>query len=146
LFLFFFCIDLLLYIYINIINNIMILFSFLVNGAAELLNDLDITEVHEIGLGRVDDGEDGVDNQRSEESGVLMTNNLAVEGGTGRLNERVAVRELDWDGHGHEDLNGLGGCLVEVSSPAVESWDLESSTSILAAGWRTSILLCKLGV
>jgi len=122
----------------------MILFSFFVNGDAELLNDLDVTKVHEIGLGRVDDGEDGVNGQRSKESGVL-TNNLAVEGGADRLDERVTVKQLDDDGHGREDLNGLGGCLVEVLSPTAESWDLQSSMSILAAGKRTSILLSKWG-
>jgi hypothetical protein len=74
-----------------------------------------------------------------------LTDNLVVEGGAGKLDERVAIRELDWDGHGREDLNGFGGCLVEVPSRAAESWDLESLTSILAADWRTSILLCKWG-
>jgi hypothetical protein len=39
--------------------------------------------VHEIGLGRVDDGDD-IEGQRSEESGVL-TDNLSIEEGAGRL-------------------------------------------------------------
>jgi len=82
---------------------------------------------------RLGDGKDGVDGQRSEESGVL-TNNLAVEGGADRLDERVTIGELDGDSHGRVDLNSLGGCLVEVPSPTAESWDLESSTSIFAAG------------
>jgi hypothetical protein len=62
-----------------------------------------------------------------------LTDNLAVEGGAGRLDERVAVGELDRDGH--------GGCLVEVMLPAAESWDWESSTSILAAGWIEELRL-----
>jgi hypothetical protein len=89
---------------------------------------------------RLSGWEDGVDGQRSEESGVL-TDNLAVEGGAGRLDERVAVGELDRDGHGRDDLDGLGGCLVEVMLPAAESWDWESSTSILAAGWIEELRL-----
>jgi hypothetical protein len=99
--------------------------------------------VHEIGLGRVDNGEDDVNGQRSEESGVL-TGNLAVEGGAGRHDKRVVVGDLDRDGHGGANFNGLGGCLVEVPSPTAESWDLERSTSG-RLDWRTSILLCKWG-
>jgi hypothetical protein len=89
---------------------------------------------------RLGDREDDVDGQQSEESGVL-TDNLAVKGGASRLDVRVAVREFDGDNHGLEDLNDLGGCLVELPSPAAESWDLESSTSILAAGWIEDIHL-----
>jgi hypothetical protein len=70
-----------------------------------------------------------------------LTNNLYVEEGAGRLDERVAIGELDGDCHGHEDLDRLGGCLVEVLSPAAESWDLESSTSILVAGWIEELRL-----
>jgi hypothetical protein len=70
-----------------------------------------------------------------------LTDNLVVKGGASRLDVRLAVRELDGDDHGLEDLNDLGGCLVELPSPAAESWDLESSTSILAAGWIEDIHL-----
>ncbi|KAK7306351.1 hypothetical protein VNO77_44284 [Canavalia gladiata] len=77
-----------------------------VHSVTELLHDLDVTEVGHVGLGRVVDGEDGLDDEGREERQVLAAV-LAVGGSAGGFDERVVVGELLEDGHGGEDVVGF---------------------------------------
>jgi len=81
-------------------------------GVVELLHNLDIAEINHVGLGGIHDEESGVDDEGSEEHGVL-DDDLAIEGSAGRLHKGVAIRELDGDGHGGENIDNLEGSFVE---------------------------------
>ena len=70
----------------------------LVDGAAELLDHGDVVQVDVGGGGGVDDLEDGVDCERREDVAVVG-DDLRVERGRRRLDQLVAVGEVD--GHGH---------------------------------------------
>uniref|UniRef100_A0A8R7V172 Uncharacterized protein n=1 Tax=Triticum urartu TaxID=4572 RepID=A0A8R7V172_TRIUA len=83
-----------------------------IHGAAELLYDVDVTEIKKLRVGGIDHGEGGVNSERGEEAGVLG-DDLGVERGGGRLDEGVPVGELDGDGHALEDLDGAGREAVE---------------------------------
>ncbi|KAL5165213.1 hypothetical protein HKD37_18G050374 [Glycine soja] len=83
-------------------------------GVVELLHNLDIAEINHVGLGLggIHDEESGVDDEGSEEHGVL-DDDLAIEGSAGRLHKGVTIRELDGDGHGGENIDNLEGSFVE---------------------------------
>ncbi|KAG5094381.1 hypothetical protein JHK84_049969 [Glycine max] len=81
-------------------------------GVVELLHNLDIAKINHVGLGGIHDEESGVDDEGSEEHGVL-DDDLAIEGSAGRLHKGVAIRELDGDGHGGENIDNLEGSFVE---------------------------------
>ena len=74
-------------------------------GVVELLHNLDIAKINHVGLGGIHDEESGVDDEGSEEHGVL-DDDLAIEGSAGRLHKGVAVGGLDGDDHGGENVDG----------------------------------------
>ena len=78
----------------------------IIHGTAEFLHDLDISENDDIGFHRIDYGETKINGERSEETGVL-TNDLVVERSGSGLDERLAIRELNGDCHGSEDIDGF---------------------------------------
>lgn len=59
------------------------------------------------GLGMVNDGEDSVNGEWVKEGGVLLVDNLGVEGGRAGLDVRFTVRELDEDYNGDVDVDPL---------------------------------------
>ena len=83
----------------------------IVHGTPELLHDLDISEIDDIRFRGIDDRENRINGERSEETGVL-TNDLAVERSGSRLDERLAIRELNGDCHGSEDIDGFESSLM----------------------------------
>jgi len=83
----------------------------IVHGIAEFLHDLDISEIDDIGFRWIDYGWNGINGEQSEETGVL-TNDLAVERSGSGLDERLAIGELDGDGHGDEDIDGFESGLM----------------------------------
>ncbi|XXG67536.1 hypothetical protein AAC387_Pa06g0861 [Persea americana] len=59
------------------------------------------------GVGMVNDGEDDVNGEWVKEGGVLLVDNLGVEGGRAGLDVRFTVRELDEDYNGDVDVDPL---------------------------------------
>ena len=83
-----------------------------IDGATELLHDLDIAEINHVRFSGIHDEENDVNGKGSKELGVLA-NDLVVEGSVGRLHEGVMVRDLNGDDHGGENVDGLDDSLVE---------------------------------
>ena len=83
----------------------------IIHSTAKFLHDLDISENDDIGLRRIDYGETKINSERSEETGVL-TKDLVVERSGSRLDERLAIRELNEDCHGSEDIDGFESSLM----------------------------------
>nr|POE74186.1 hypothetical protein CFP56_44163 [Quercus suber] len=83
----------------------------IVHGSAELLHNLDISEIDDIEFCLIDYEENGINSKRSEKTGVL-TNDLVVERSGSGLDERLAIRELDGDGHGGEDIDSFESGLM----------------------------------
>ena len=84
----------------------------IVNCTAEFLHDLDISEIDDIRFRGIDNREDGINSERSEETGVL-TNDLAVKRSGSGLDERLAIGKLDRYSHGGEDIHGFESGLME---------------------------------
>mmetsp|Transcript_27810 Transcript_27810/g.65685 ORF Transcript_27810/g.65685 Transcript_27810/m.65685 type:complete len:452 (+) Transcript_27810:162-1517(+) len=80
----------------------------LVDGAAELLHHGNVVQVDVGGGGRVDDLEDGVDGKGREDVAVVR-DDLGVERGRRRLDQLLAVGEVDGHGHVLQDLLRLPG-------------------------------------
>ena len=83
----------------------------IVHGTTEFLHDLDISEIDNIRFRQIDYRENGINGEWSEETGVL-TNNLAIKRSGSGLDERLAIGELDGDGHGGEDIDGFESGLM----------------------------------
>lgn len=84
----------------------------IIDGASDLLHNADILQINVDSSSGLNNSQDSIDGNRSEQSRVLR-NNLGVERSAGTLKERLAVGEIQLCGDLSQELVGLVGSLLE---------------------------------
>lgn len=84
----------------------------IIDGTSDLLHNADILQINVDSSGGLDDLQDSIDGNGSEQSRVLR-NNLGVERSAGTLKERLTVGKIQLCGDLSQKLVGLVGSLLE---------------------------------
>merc|ERR1719323_2351629 len=84
-----------------------------VHSATQLLDNLDVLQIDIVLPCRVNHLEHSIHSNWAEFRAVLR-DNLGVEAGVSRLQERLPVSEVKWGGHAGEDIDSLARRLLEA--------------------------------